>query len=68
MAVMKQIVVECIRVGEVIARYRFGLPSTLGPSVPPSHDELVNEAKMNLANQRIAGPPYAGITFNVLWP
>jgi len=65
---MKQAIVECVRDGEVIAAYEFGIPESIGPTTPPSHASLVEEAKVNLSNHRLAAPPWEGITFRVKWP
>lgn len=68
MSSLKQVFVECVRDGQVIASYSFGYAETLGPSMPPSHQSLIAEAKTNLTNQAIAYPPYAGIEFKIRWP
>jgi hypothetical protein len=67
MSSLKQVFVDCMRDGRVIASYAFGYGETAGPSMPPSHQSLITEAKTNLTDQAIAYPPYAGIEFNVRW-
>jgi hypothetical protein len=64
----KQVFVDCVREGQVIASYDFGYGETIGPSARPDHPSLIAEAKSNLTSQRIAHPPYAGIEFKVRWP
>jgi hypothetical protein len=68
MSSVKQVRVDCVRDGQVIASYDFGYGETLGPSVPPSHQALVAGAKENLTSLGVAFPPYAGIEFKVRWP
>ena len=68
MAGVKQVIVECKRGQEIIARYEIGVPISIGPTVPPPDSEFVDHAKTNLTNQRLAFPPYTDITFNVIWP
>jgi hypothetical protein len=68
MSSSKQVFVDCVRDGQVIASYDFGYAETLGPSMPPSHQSLIAEAKSNLTSQAIAHPPYAEIEFKVRWP
>jgi hypothetical protein len=62
---MKTAIVGCKRDGKSIASYKFGYGGALltGP-VPPA-DKLIADAKDNLLNDRIARPPYHGITFEV---
>jgi hypothetical protein len=56
---------DCLRDGKVIRTYDFLCPATLGPSAPPSNEQLISEAKNNLSNERLAAPPFEGITFQV---
>jgi hypothetical protein len=65
---LKQVFVDCVRDEQVIASYPFGYGETLGPSIPPSRQSLIAEAKTNLTNQAIAYPLYTGIEFKVRWP
>jgi hypothetical protein len=61
MSNLKQVFVDCVRDGQVIASYDFGYGETLGPSAPPSHQALVAGAKENLTSLGVAFPPYTGI-------
>jgi hypothetical protein len=68
MTAIRYAYVDCVKDGLVIASYTFGIPCTLGPSLSPSGDTLILEAKTNLSNDMKAMPPYDGITFRVRWP
>jgi hypothetical protein len=50
------------------ASYEFGWPIGLLPGVPPERNPLIDQAKSQLTNARIASPPYDGITFDVRYP
>ena len=65
---VQQVFVDCVRDGQVIASYDFGVPEAQLPSMPPSNQSLISEAKTNLTNLGVAFPPYVGIEFNVRWP
>jgi hypothetical protein len=65
MSSVKQVFVNCLRDGQVIASYQFAYGETQGPSQPPNHQRLIAEAKTNLTTQGIAFPPYAGVEFKV---
>jgi hypothetical protein len=38
------------------------------PGLPPERNKLIEEAKSNLTTERLAFPPYEGITFDVRYP
>ena len=65
---MKKILVDCRRNGESIRVYDFGLPESLGLTVSPSKQELIDQAKSNLTNERLAFPPWADVEFEVYYP
>jgi isopropylmalate/homocitrate/citramalate synthase len=65
---MKKAFVDCRRNGQSIRVYDFGLPDTLGPTVPPERKELIDQAKTALTNERLAFPPYDDIEFDVRYP
>jgi hypothetical protein len=60
------VIVNCRRGGELIATYPLSYAKTLGPSLPPTPESLIEEAKMNLSNQRLARPPFEDIQFQVV--
>lgn len=65
---VKKVYVDCSRAGAVFRTYDFGIPIPLTgwPGLSPQDGErLKDEAKGNLTNEGLAGPPYAGITFRV---
>jgi hypothetical protein len=62
---MKKIFVDCFRAGEFVVSYDFGIPQPIMPGLPPDVDQLIDEAKTNLSNDRLAFPPYEGITFKI---
>ena len=64
---MRQVFVECWSGGKLIKTYDFGVPDAILPGKPPGPDALVGEAKTMLTNDRLAFPPYDGITFKVRW-
>jgi hypothetical protein len=57
--------VDCLHEGKVIRTYDFLCPATLGPTLPPSDETLIKEAKVNLSNERLAAPPFDRIEFKV---
>ena len=65
---MKKIFVDCWRGGKLIASYEFGWPIGLLPGAPPERNRLIDQAKSLLTSNRIASPPYDGITFGVRYP
>jgi hypothetical protein len=63
---MRDIWVDCKRAGKVIQTYYLPQPSTLkGDVPPPARLMLINEAKMNLINERLAFWPCDDIEFDV---
>jgi hypothetical protein len=62
MSSVKQVFVDCLHDGRVIASYEFGYGETQGPSLPPSH-QFSSQRPNNLAKQGVAFPPYAAIGF-----
>jgi hypothetical protein len=65
---MKKARVDCRRNGESIRTYDFGLPESLGLTVPPSRQSLIDQAKDNLTTERLAFPPWEDIEFEVYYP
>lgn len=60
------IFVDCSRDGNVIRTYDFLCPaSSAAPPVLPPSDHFIEQAKTNLTNERLAVPPYAGMTFKI---
>jgi hypothetical protein len=58
--------VDCFRDGKLITTYEFLCPGSLAlPPQPPANEKLILEAKTNLTDERLAVPPYEGITFKV---
>jgi len=62
---MAKFIVDCIKDGDVFVSYEFGVPGTLAAPPQPNQQEILDEAKTTLANERRAMPPYTGITFNI---
>ena len=52
--------------GELIAAYPLSYAKTLAPSLPPTRESLIEEAKMNLSNERLARPPFEDIRFQIV--
>ena len=65
---VKKIFVDCRRDGRSLRIYEFGWPIAVVPGPSPERNKLIDEAKNNLTTDRIAFPPYAGITFDVRYP
>jgi hypothetical protein len=65
---MKKVFVNCRKDGKIIASYELGYGITLGLSAAPTRQQAIEEAKVNLSNERIAIPPFAGIEFDVQYP
>jgi hypothetical protein len=58
--------VDCKRGGWLVATYEFAQAITLaGPPPQPDHELLEMQAKNNLAQERLAVPPFDGITFHI---
>ncbi len=59
-----QKIVDCIRNGQVIASYKLGYETTIGPSATP---DLIATAKENLINEELVKPPFdwSGIDFKI---
>ena len=66
MSSLVTVFVNCRRAGKLIASYPLSYGVTAGPSVPPSSDMFIAEAKMNLTNERLARPPYDDIQFEIV--
>jgi hypothetical protein len=58
--------VDCLRDDKVIRTYDFLCSASLAaaPVVPPNA-HIIEQAKTNLTNERLAVPPYAGMTFRI---
>jgi hypothetical protein len=65
---MKTIFVDCLRDQKIIASYPLSWGITIGPSSPPSRNQLIDEAKTNLVSERLAKPPFDGIEFRIRDP
>jgi len=65
---MQNALVHCHRNGESIRIYEFGLPESCGLTVPPSEQTLIDQAKTNLTDERLAFPPWGDIEFTVYYP
>ncbi len=59
------IYVDCLRDGKLIRTYDFLCPATLGPSAPPTDEQLILQAKGNISTEGLAAPPFEGIKFKV---
>jgi hypothetical protein len=58
--------VDCVREGKVLRTYDFLVPATIGgPSEVLPTEHFIGEAKYNLSIERLAVPPFNGITFKV---
>lgn len=62
---LKKIYVDCYRDDSVIASYPFAYSQLPVPFLLPSDQDLIDQAKVNLSNERHAAPPYAEIRFVV---
>jgi hypothetical protein len=67
MSGIRKVWFHCVRDGKRFASYDFGIPIPLAVSkaAPPTNQKLEDEAKTNLTNQRLAFPPYTGVTFEI---
>lgn len=63
---VRQVIVECRRDGKLIARYPLGVPDSLVLAAYIDRQKLIEEVKHNLSNDRLAFPPYDGVTFDVM--
>jgi hypothetical protein len=59
--------VVCKHNGEVIATYEFGfsVSSEASSSFDFDREALIREAKSNLSSEKLAEPPFDGITFEI---
>lgn len=62
---VRKIYVDCLRAGQVLKSYEFGLPIGMLLGTPPSQKFLEDQAKEALTNDRLAVPPYEGIKFTI---
>ena len=62
---VKKIFVDCSRGGKIIASYEYGWPIGLLTSNLPDRQPLIDEAKTQLTTDRLAAPPYDGVTFSI---
>lgn len=62
----RTVTVECWRGGQLIASYDSVLTGTLAAPPPaPDKEQLINDAKTQLTNDRLAFPPYTDIEFRI---
>jgi hypothetical protein len=57
--------VECLRDGRLVKTYDIICPAGLGRSAPVADEEFFPYAKANLLVDKLATPPFDGITFKV---
>lgn len=64
---MRTIWVRCYQGDALLRCYDFGIGETLNDAAvqPPTRESLEAQAKSNLATERLAFPPYDGITLEV---
>lgn len=61
--------VECLKHGVHLKTYLLGIGETLDGMIQgPADEELRADAKTLLTTDRLAFPPYEGISFNIKWP
>jgi hypothetical protein len=67
---MRKALVHCYRDGTRFKSYELGIPETMNDAAvqQPTRKELEDQAKTNLTTERVATPPYAGITFEIEYP
>jgi hypothetical protein len=67
---MRTIWVHCYRDESLLRSSDFRVPETLNDAAvaQPTARELEDQAKTNLANERLAFPPYSGITLEIEYP
>jgi hypothetical protein len=64
---LRKVYVKCWRGSQLLATYECGVPaSKAAPPILPDGDTLIAEAQANLVNDRLAGPPYDGIRFQIV--
>ena len=64
---LRKVYVKCWRGSQLLATYECATPaSQAAHSTLPNRDTLIAEAQANLANDRLAGPPYDGIRFQIV--
>ena len=64
---MKKVWVHCYQGTTLLRSYDFGVPVPADPRAfrLPTKEHLEAEAKTNLTTERLAFPPYTGITFRI---
>ena len=64
---MRKALIHCYRDGTLLRSYDFGIPETMNDAAvrQPRSKELEDQAKTNLTTEKLAFPPYAGITFKI---
>ena len=67
---MQLILVRCFRGDTLLRSYELGWPETLNDAAVsrPTRERLEADAKTNLIDERLAAPPYAGISFKIEFP
>lgn len=67
---MRTIWVHCHRDGVLVRSHDFGVPETMNDAAvrQPSQQDLEDQAESNLTIERLAVPPFAGITFEIEYP
>ena len=65
---VRPIYVDCLRDGDLIASHEYGWVSGALPSPAPDQQSLIDQSKTQLTNDRLAFPPYQGVTFRVRYP
>jgi hypothetical protein len=64
---LRKVYVKCWRGSQLLATYEFGVPaSQAAPPILPDRDTLIAAAQTDLTNDRLAGPPYDGIRFQIV--
>lgn len=64
---MRTVWVHCYEGEHLLRSYDFGVPETLNDAaiLQPSRKHFEDQAKTNLANERLGFPPYSGIRFKI---
>ncbi len=62
---VKPLYVDCLRDGVVIKTLELGEPIGMLPGTLPDQKALEAQAQEALTNDRVAFPPYEGITYRV---
>ncbi len=67
---MRKIWVHCYKGDTLLKSYDFGIGETLNDATLalPTREDLEADAKTNLTNEGLAGPPYDGIKFRIDYP